>query len=731
MKTWRGWRAAWPTGVWASAGVAMLAWPAAPTAAGASVVVEAPVSAETSVVLAGPVLSHSSVKSRAAVLPHASVLHHVSVLSHVSVRHQRVASGDQSVASPDHRAVSPDAPVADAARRGDAMAVRELLAEGADPNSAHGDGMTGLHWAAFNGDPEVAGLLVASGAALEARTRLGAHRPLHVAAREGHGEVVALLLKAGADVAALTTTGAAPLHFAAASGDLPSVSVLLDHGAAVDVQEPEWGQTPLHFAAARGRTAAVEALLAAGADPLVAARVLDLVDRDIADRASERRRRAEVAATRARAMTGEPVVAEGQAADDKSPASASAAVRETEAREAQAREAQGREVQVREVQRQAQAQETQAREAPAREVQARQVPGRDAQARQAQAREAAQEALEIRQRTGEPVPLNFAGLVATHGGLSAVHLAAREGHAETVVALLEGGVPIDFPSAADGATPMLIAAINGYFDLAAALLRRGADPNLASDAGAAPLYAVLNMQWAPKARHPQPLVYQQQEIGYLELMRELLDAGADVDARLRRTLWYTTYNRDLLGVDRTGATPFWRAAHATDVPAMKLLLEYGADPNLPTIKVPQRRFGPRDETDHSGLPPVPVGGPAVYPIHAAAGVGYGQGFAGNSHRHVPDGWMPAVRFLVEELGADVNARDHNGYTPVHHAAARGDNEMILYLVEKGADVTAVARSGQTTVDLANGPVQRIQPFPATVALLERLGAKNNHRCVSC
>lgn len=579
------------------------------------------------------------------------------------------------------------------------MAVRELLAEGADPNAAHGDGMTGLHWAAFNGDPEVAGLLVASGAALEARTRLGAHRPLHVAAKEGHGEVVALLLKAGADVAALTTTGAAPLHFAAASGDLPSVSALLDHGAAVDVQEPEWGQTPLHFAAARGRTEAVEALLAAGADPLVTARVLDLVDRDIADRSSERRRRAEVAATRARTMTGEPVVADGQA-------------QETQAREALA-------------------QETQAREAPAREVQARQAPARDAQARQAQAREAAQEALEIRQRTGEPVPLNFAGLVATHGGLSAVHLAAREGHAETVFALLKGGVPIDFPSAADGATPMLIAAINGYFDLAAALLRRGADPNLASDAGAAPLYAVLNMQWAPKARHPQPLVYQQQEIGYLELMQELLDAGADVDARLRRTLWYTTYNRDLLGVDRTGATPFWRAAHATDVPAMKLLLEYGADPNLPTIKVPQRRFGPRDETDHSGLPPVPVGGPAVYPIHAAAGVGYGQGFAGNSHRHVPDGWMPAVRFLVEELGADVNARDHNGYTPVHHAAARGDNEMILYLVDKGADVTAVARSGQTTVDLANGPVQRIQPFPATVALLERLGAKNNHRCVSC
>jgi hypothetical protein len=57
--------------------------------------------------------------------------------------------------------------------------------------------------------------------------------------------------------------------------------------------------------------------------------------------------------------------------------------------------------------------------------------------------------------------------------------------------------------------------------------------------------------------------------------------------------------------------------------------------------------------------------------------------------------------------------------------------MILYLVSKGADVMAVSRRGQTTVDMANGPVQRISPFPSTIALLESLGAKNNHRCVSC
>ena len=93
--------------------------------------------------------------------------------------------------------------------------------------------------------------------------------------------------------------------------------------------------------------------------------------------------------------------------------------------------------------------------------------------------------------------------------------------------------------------------------------------------------------------------------------------------------------------------------------------------------------------------------------------------------------LAAVKYLVEEAGADVNAVDADGNTAVHHAASRGDNEMILYLVSKGAEVTRVNRAGQTTVDLANGPVQRIEPFPETIELLEKLGAKNNHKCVSC
>ena len=174
--------------------------------------------------------------------------------------------------------------------------------------------------------------------------------------------------------------------------------------------------------------------------------------------------------------------------------------------------------------------------------------------------------------------------------------------------------------------------------------------------------------------------------------------------------------------------------YATDVEAMQLLISHGASPDVPTLKpVPRRRRRPQQEEkkDPSGLEPIPTGGPGVWPIHAASGVGYGEGYAGNAHRHVPDGWLPAVRYLVEELGADVNSRDHNGYTALHHAAARGDNELIRYLVGQGSDIMVVSRRGQTTVDMANGPVQRVRPFPETIALLESLGAKNNHNCVSC
>ncbi len=567
--------------------------------------------------------------------------------------------------------VDHDSPVADAAMRGDAAAVRALIAEGADVNAAQGDGMTALHWAASNRDTGLARMLVEAGANIGAGTRIGRYTPLHVAAQAGAGEVVEILVAAGAGPDAPITVGGAarPLHLAAASGSARAVMALVAAGADVNAAEESWAQTPLIFAASKGRTEVVTALLDAGADPAIRTRVMDVTSRAVYDRIerAERNRR----------------IREGQPWGPE----VAAEVRRQHEEESRRREL--------------------AEAASAAEAETRMIE--------------------------EPEPLSYGELVGGHGGLTALLHAVREGHAETALALIDGGADINQVSAGDGTSPILMATINGHYDLAMRFLEGGADPTIASHAGATPLFAAINTHWAPKSRYPQQHIYMQQDHTYLEVMEKLLAAGADPNARLTRHLWFMSYNFDLLQIDAKGATPFWRAAYALDVEAMKLLVARGADPSVPTEKVPSRRFGRGggEEVDHSGLPPVPVGGPAVYPIHAASGVGYGQGFAANAHRHVPDGWVPAVRYLVEELGADVNARDLEGFSPLHHAAARGDNELIQYLVEQGADVTLVSRRGQTTVDMANGPVQRIQPFPETIALLESLGAVNNHNCVSC
>ena len=544
--------------------------------------------------------------------------------------------------------------------------------------------------------------------------------PVADAAMRGDQGSVRALLQQGADVNAAQGDGMTALHWAADRGDLEMARMLVYAGAGLEAVTRMAEYTPLHLASRAGHGAVVRALLEAGSDPAAptgsggatplhlaaaagdAEAVAVLIDHG-ADVDAREERAAQTplifAAAQNRVEAIRALLAGG--------ADPSLATTVVDMVELEASLRGGEQDRVRQ-----------------------QI---NAQLAARAAQEQKEEGEEEEQPAEAPKPLSMGQQVGHMGGMTALLHAARQGHAGAVEALLDAGTDIDQVSA-DGTTPMFIAALNGHFDLVLALLDRGADPNLANHANGTPLFATINQQWIPKTGYAQPNVHLQQNATHMEVMEALLQAGAEPNARLSKRLWFTQYGGSILSVNMIGATPFWRASYAADVNAMRLLVAYGADPRVPTQRPPPRRRIAWDEdpgADKSGVPAVPVGGPGIYPIHAASGVGYGQGFAANAHRHAPDGWMPAMRYLVDELGADVNVRDHDAYNALHHAASRGDTDMIRFLVERGADVMAISRIGQTTADMANGPYQRTTPYPDAIALLESFGSLNNNNCQSC
>jgi ankyrin repeat protein len=574
-----------------------------------------------------------------------------------------------------------DGPLIDAARNGDVEAVRSLLSEGADVNAAQGDGMTALHWAAELAHTAVADLLLSVGADVEAKTRIGSYTPLHLASRSGNGPIASALLDAGADPQATTTnSGVTPLHLAAAAlGGAEVVTELLMHGAEVDAREASSGQTALMFAASFNRAEAVAALLEHDADPSMQTKSIDVLRNMAIDREASVRLDDAMAEFQDAAAAGTDW--------EPSPTQIQAAIR-----------------------------------AQRDFLLSGYDPGPVNGEMLARVNS---------EYPGGPMvthPPYRESLVGRTGGMSALLHAAREGHIESALALLDGGADIDQVSA-DNTSPLLVATLNGQFDLAMVLIKHGADPNVAASVdGAAPLFATLQTQWAPQSNFPQPRAQDNQQTEHIDVLKALLEAGADPDVRLNEHLWYWEYGLTKIGLDLTGATAFWRTALAQDIPAMRLLASHGADVNIPTrwpaVGMRERRQQDGRQQEDSGLRSVPEGVENAYPIHVATGGGY-LGLGAFSMRNMPNQFLPAVRYLIEEQGADVNMRDSWLYTPLHYAAARGDNEMIEYLVSQGADVGAITRLGQSTADIARGGrsgfFTRVA-FPETEALLVSLGS---------
>jgi ankyrin repeat protein len=562
---------------------------------------------------------------------------------------------------------SPDMRVADAAMNGDRAAVRTLLAEKAAVSAPQGDGMTALHWAAFRDDLDLTRVLIAAGADVKATTRDGGITPLFLACTNGDAAIIDELLKAGADANAVNANGTTVLMTAAASGSAPAVQALIEHGADVKAKEHAHGQTALMFAAALDRTAVVKLLIARGSelDAITPARTVERVrfdqDGNIVDSAAGGR--GGRGGGRGRGARGGAAASaqEADKADEAADAAAAAhaAMSATETLQAEL-DALGHATGF---------QSTEMLLAKPRAV-----------------------AGDVAARAPRRVGPEFSG------GMTALLYAAREGHMDSVRALVEGGANINVQSA-DKFSPLLEAITNAHFDVAMYLLSHAADPNLAAVSGMTPIYAVVDTQWAPHVWFPQPAT-DQEKTSYLLLMKTLIDKGANVNTPIVERIWFRSFTNDYTWVDPSGATPFWRAAQSSDTAAMHLLAEHGADPKIAT------KAGDT-------------------PLHAAAGIGWAANWSVNAPLPLVD----AVKYCVE-LGNDVNAVDNRGYTALHGAAYLGNNDMVNYLVSKGAKIDARSKTGDSPADMANGPTRFGQPHPDTLALLEKLGSHNSHNCRS-
>jgi ankyrin repeat protein len=278
-------------------------------------------------------------------------------------------------------------------------------------------------------------------------------------------------------------------------------------------------------------------------------------------------------------------------------------------------------------------------------------------------------------------------------GLTPLFFAVREGHIDVARTLLAAGVNVnetlqreeDRPApevttvryskaAGKGTSPLLMAVENGHFELAIALVEAGADPN-DQRTGFTPLHT---MSWVRKpdasdSGDPPPIG--SGRLTSLQFVRALVERGANVNARLDEGAPRPPNSATRLGSG--GATPFLMAADRADAPLMRLLLELGADPFLPNA-------------DNST------------PLMAAAGLGTAapDEEAGGSEPEA----LEAVQLLLEG-GADIDAVDNNGDTPMHGAAYGNFPKIVQLLADRGAKAEIWKRpntQGSTPLFIAEG-----------------------------
>jgi uncharacterized protein len=303
-------------------------------------------------------------------------------------------------------------------------------------------------------------------------------------------------------------------------------------------------------------------------------------------------------------------------------------------------------------------------------------------------------------------------------GMTPLLFAAREGAIEVAQALLAAGADINETSN-DQTAPILMATFRGHTKLAHFLLEHGAKPDGDPKAGFTPLhYAVARFEH-PFAVKDADLSAEEEwgamggipdRAAKLALIESLLERGADLEAVATRL----ASPRSALAGTATGAagrtgTPFQIAAMSGDAPLMRLLMSKGAKP----------------------LVTQPDGTSLVMGIISA-------GNAFTAQRIAEAERIEAIK-LALELGADIEAEDRNGYRAMHLAAAAEFQHIILFLLEKGADLNPVTKTrtqkegagfviiaGQSPLGIVEGTFNggTYNERPETAAFLRKLGAKS-------
>jgi ankyrin repeat protein len=507
-------------------------------------------------------------------------------------------------------------------------------------------------------------VLVAVALAIGASTPVGAAGtgvPLVDAIKRGNQAAVRELITQRVDVNKPEADGTTALHWAVRANDLSTVTLLLRAGARPTTAN-RYGIKPLTLAAINGNPALIDMLLKAGADP---------------DTANPEGETALMAAARTGSVESVKLLA-----------------------------ARGAKVNLRESWLGETALMWAASENHAAVVRALAELGADLNARSTVHESPV---LEFPRSGGPNSPLQ-------RGGWTALMYAARDGALDAARALAELGANLDgvalpqtdvvlteeMRRASDrvGTTALVYAIINVHYDLAAMLLEKGADPNVADSSGMAALYAAVDMnslQWVQG--RPAPILTD--KLDGTTLVKLLLERGADPNARLKAGPLKRHHDAGSTLNFGRGTTPLMRAARTNDVAVMRLLLDAGADPF-------------QMQPDHTTT------------LMIAAGVGY-NGLRGDGPRiPVPTekGAIDAVQLLLDR-GVDVNAFNDAGQTALHGAVARGDL-VVKFLAEHGADLTAKNKVGQTPLDLAlgvGGRRGRGVVRESTAALLRQLMAK--------